>query len=157
MQCPTCSGEMYDETKSKFWNGGVTDKGKQKPLWKCKDKTCGGAIWPEKKSGGRAPTLTAPVSPRVNQVAKEPSAWDNGFPEPPDDVALPEFVEPEKASGTAADVQGERFVALVRLHRRCYKEAAHTATSLSGASSDEAISALCAQLFIESCKRGIVL
>jgi hypothetical protein len=67
MQCPKCAGEMFDETKSKFWNGGKTKDGKPKPMWKCKDKaSCDGVVW------GNAPAAPARASdpePEVNGAA----------------------------------------------------------------------------------------
>lgn len=45
MNCPKCGGDMWDEAKSKYWNGGVDKKtGQPKPAFKCKDKDCGGTI-----------------------------------------------------------------------------------------------------------------
>lgn len=45
--CPKCGGPCWDERKSQYWNNGISDSGKQKPIFKCKDKNCKGAIWPE--------------------------------------------------------------------------------------------------------------
>ena len=45
--CPKCSGPMWDERKSRFWNNGISDSGKPKPIYKCKDRNCKGAIWSE--------------------------------------------------------------------------------------------------------------
>lgn len=73
MQCPKCSGEMFDETKSKYWNNGKTKEGKQKPTWKCKDKSnCNGVIWPPKQAAqpatnqapqARPATIARPLAP----------------------------------------------------------------------------------------------
>ena len=41
---------MWDQRKSQFYGSGKTDKGADKPIFKCKDKTCGGVIWPQQKS-----------------------------------------------------------------------------------------------------------
>lgn len=73
-QCPKCSGEMFDESKSKYWNGGKTREGKDKPLYKCKNKgNCDGVIWAPKQdskpqqqatgSGTVQPTIGAPLAP----------------------------------------------------------------------------------------------
>lgn len=52
MNCPKCDGEMWDESKSKYWNNGVDKKtGQAKPAFKCKDKDCGGTI-AQKGTGG---------------------------------------------------------------------------------------------------------
>jgi hypothetical protein len=57
MNCPKCGGDMFDEAKSKFWNGGKTKEGKAKPAWKCKDKAnCDGVVW------GNTPAAAAPVA-----------------------------------------------------------------------------------------------
>lgn len=46
--CPTCGGQMFDERKSKYWNGGKTKEGKKKPMFKCRDKdNCDGVLWAE--------------------------------------------------------------------------------------------------------------
>jgi hypothetical protein len=44
--CPLCGGPMWDERKSKYWGTGIADSGRPKPIFKCKDKSCDGAIWP---------------------------------------------------------------------------------------------------------------
>lgn len=46
--CPNCDGPMYDERRSKYWNNGLSQNGKQKPIYKCRDSNCGGVIWPPK-------------------------------------------------------------------------------------------------------------
>ena len=40
IKCPKCGGEMWDNTKNKF--------NPKAPDFKCKDKDCGGVIWPPK-------------------------------------------------------------------------------------------------------------
>lgn len=50
MQCPQCSSEMWDNRENK--------KNPKGPDYKCKDKTCGHAIWLDKKK----PASGAPKS-----------------------------------------------------------------------------------------------
>lgn len=48
--CPNCSGPMWDERKSSRYGNGLAASGRPKPIFKCKDKNCNGAIWPSKKA-----------------------------------------------------------------------------------------------------------
>lgn len=41
MDCPICSGPMWDNRENK--------RNPKQPDFKCKDKTCDGVIWPDKK------------------------------------------------------------------------------------------------------------
>lgn len=56
--CPKCSSpDLWDETKSKYWNNGIDKKtGKPQPRWKCKDKNCGGKIYEAAGASGAAGT-----------------------------------------------------------------------------------------------------
>lgn len=46
-KCPECAGKMWNQTKSKFW-----DETKNRPMWKCQDKECKGALWKDDKKWG---------------------------------------------------------------------------------------------------------
>lgn len=57
-KCPECAGRMWNQTKSKFW-----DEAKNRPMWKCQDKACTGAIWKDDKQWGlEGSELKAPVT-----------------------------------------------------------------------------------------------
>lgn len=93
--CPKCNGDMYDQRKSQFYGNGVAASGRNKPMWKCKDKGCDGVVWPSAKQlaeyqaiyyaqTGQPPQEQAP-EPAPAQVTQEaPSQL------PPDYEALGE-------------------------------------------------------------------
>ncbi len=87
--CPQCAGPCYDERTSKFWNGGLTTNGKKKPVAKCKDKNCGGVIWPPKEAEiQRGKRLDEP-KPTPRAVAPRMPAKAADEPPPPDDQDAP--------------------------------------------------------------------
>jgi hypothetical protein len=56
--CPKCQGPM--------WDNRVGKKNPKAPDWKCKNKTCDGVIWPQKKkaeavAGSIPPAKAAPT------------------------------------------------------------------------------------------------
>lgn len=55
--CPKCGGPTWDERKSQFYKPG-------KPIYKCRDKACGGVIW--------ADAVNAPAAPSVPTAAPAP-------------------------------------------------------------------------------------
>jgi len=50
-ECPVCVGPMWDNRRDK--------KNPKSPDWKCKDKSCDGAIWPERKPATASPAAPA--------------------------------------------------------------------------------------------------
>ena len=74
MICPKCqTSEMFYEPDSKYWNGGKTSTGKDKPIWKCKNKgVCDGVIWAPK--GQAQPVGNHPVAFAPGPVAAGPIA-----------------------------------------------------------------------------------
>jgi hypothetical protein len=76
MNCPKCGGEMWDETKSKFWNNGIDKKtGKAKPPFKCKDKDCGGTAGGASNGATGATTQPAPTAPAPLSVDRAADVW----------------------------------------------------------------------------------
>jgi hypothetical protein len=57
--CPTCAGAMWDNRRDK--------KNPRSPDWKCKDKSCDGAIWPE-RSRAPAQASSAAGGPGLDDV-----------------------------------------------------------------------------------------
>lgn len=54
-RCPTCGGECWDNRFNK--------KNPKAPDWKCKDRECGGAIWPPRGASRRPEPVFAPAPP----------------------------------------------------------------------------------------------
>jgi hypothetical protein len=54
--CPTCGGAMWDNRASK--------RNPRAPDFKCKDKACGGVIWPPRDAVASAPQPEEPYEPR---------------------------------------------------------------------------------------------
>lgn len=54
-RCPTCGGECWDNRFNK--------KNPKAPDWKCKDRECGGAIWPPRGGGRRPEPVFTPAPP----------------------------------------------------------------------------------------------
>ena len=67
MNCPKCNSEMYDNSADI-----ASGARPRSPLYKCKDKVCGHAIWPPKKGSGGGKTVTP--SPIVKPTPKW--TWD---------------------------------------------------------------------------------
>jgi len=57
--CPTCGGRMWDN-RSRKAEGTMSAKA---PDYKCKDKECGGAIWPPRSGSSRPKPAAAPPAP----------------------------------------------------------------------------------------------
>jgi len=58
-RCPTCGGECWDNRFNK--------KNPKAPDWKCKDRECGGAIWPPRGARSSAPFI-APAPPPPDEA-----------------------------------------------------------------------------------------
>jgi hypothetical protein len=69
MQCPQCSGDVYDNTVKNAER--IAGGQKPMPQFKCKDQACGWVKWPpkEKKEGGGKPTREPFVPQTVHQIA----------------------------------------------------------------------------------------
>jgi len=71
MQCPKCKGGCFDETTSRYWNGGLTTQGKKKPRWKCKDKAnCDGVVWENTPKQAPQPAANQAQSARPATIAR---------------------------------------------------------------------------------------
>ena len=57
--CPTCGNTMWDNRQRKA-DGSMSPKA---PDWKCKDKECGGAIWPPRGARSTRPAAPPPMPP----------------------------------------------------------------------------------------------
>lgn len=76
MNCPKCGGEMWDETKSKFWNNGIDKKtGKAKPPFKCKDKECGGTAGGPVSAGAGVTHNHTPTAPTPPSTEVASGVW----------------------------------------------------------------------------------
>lgn len=140
--CPKCGGEMWDNRGTK--------KNPKQPDFKCKDKqTCDGAIWPEKKKEEPAPATRKATPP-----AKEAHSAGPHIPE----LDGPAPAPAGQPAGTAADLAN-----LLRLHREIaskigpYAEALFQKPALAGESAAGAYAAMVNTVFIEACRRKIVL
>lgn len=130
--CPKCQGPMWDETQSKFY-----DPSKNRPIAKCKDKACGGAVWPPKNGKPpvqqRAPEFTSPGAPQ-------------GF------LADQEAHE---AATVAAIQHGatNKLQAVFALYDVCLDHAAEVAAQTKLPA--ECVPQMAATLFIQASQRGI--
>lgn len=59
-RCPKCGGLM--------WNNITTKRNPKAPDFKCKDKQCDGAVWPEKNGNGSAPRAATPAPAQQRQA-----------------------------------------------------------------------------------------
>lgn len=64
MECPKCSGPMWDNRETK--------KNPRQPDYKCKNQSCGGAIWPAKGGAKEATPKREPLT--VEQVDEKRKA-----------------------------------------------------------------------------------
>src|SRR5262245_30541962 len=61
-ECPNCGGEIYDNSAKPF-----NAQGKRRPLYKCKDDSCGWVKWPpkEQRAGGKpGAAANGPAGPK---------------------------------------------------------------------------------------------
>ena len=77
--CPKCGGEMWDnrdrreQAQAEIAAG--TRTAKAPPAWKCKDKECGGVLWPSDPDENKSPTAPAANDePQAPAPPAEPSA-----------------------------------------------------------------------------------
>lgn len=105
--CPKCGGLMFDETRSKFWNNGLTSQGKKKPRYKCRDKgTCDGIVW-----GNETPKQASPAN----------TPQQGGWPGPPQQAAQAVTAHPSQ----------ERLASIFATYRECFAEAVKIATDFA--------------------------
>jgi len=62
--CPTCGNTMWDNRQRKA-DGSMSPKA---PDWKCKDKECGGAIWPPRGARSTRPAAPPPMPPPPDEA-----------------------------------------------------------------------------------------
>ncbi len=136
--CPTCGGAMWDETTGKFWNNGISPNGKQKPIAKCKNKECAGAVWAD-----RLPTTTTiPVNAPTPASGFTPVARTEATPQQRAEAILQQF------DGDAP------WQALHDRYDTCATIAQEVWAAHGGVSHDALIAAT-ATLFIEANKRNL--
>ena len=73
--CPKCQGPMWDNREGK--------RNPKAPDFKCKDKDCGGVIWPPRSAVSAAAPAGAPAAPRSasgSGSAADPAAVASGSP-----------------------------------------------------------------------------
>ena len=68
--CPVCHGEMWDETTSKYY-----DPSKNRPIAKCKNKECKGAVWPPRNGAAPVQRASAPAREVVPGASTRCSHW----------------------------------------------------------------------------------
>ena len=132
MQCPKCTGNMYDNRAE---NDARLARGeKMRPDWKCKDKACDGVIWREK--GAAAPKPAAPAAPAKAAYSAGPHipAIDDEHP------ALPH----------------EKLDHIFTVYKTCFKEAHTIARAAFGDDvADDTVAAMGATLLIAAQKAGV--
>lgn len=66
MQCPDCSGAMWDNRANK--------RNPKAPDYKCRDRSCDGVIWPPRSTGATAAGRDAApdATPSVDQLDSSP-------------------------------------------------------------------------------------
>ena len=129
--CPKCGGKMWDNRETK--------RNVKAPDAKCRDKSCDGVIWPP-RDAGRAPAR--PAAP-----AKAPVSHGGPLP-----------YEEEEAAELKRVTTVDPFDAIASRHAKCLRHVVeHEVPYLEkqGVTTDAAaVSALVAQLFIETSRRA---
>lgn len=74
MQCPKCSGSMYDNREEN--NARIARGEKMRPDWKCKDKNCDGVVWRPKE--GAAPKAAPAPAKAAYSAGPHIPAIDDG-------------------------------------------------------------------------------
>ena len=134
VRCPKCGGPTWDNRASK--------KNPKAPDYKCRDKSCDGAVWPPRNGVG---------TPATKQ------AVSLGGPMPWETEAEAAQVAPP---APVANVPADRFTPLAQLYTKCLL---HVLTQVAPAlikaevgTTPEAIVAATATLFIQANQRGLV-
>lgn len=70
--CPVCDANIYDNREQIDSGDATYASGKQRPVFKCSDRDCGWAVWPERAKKGRT------GQPRAKQA---PPGRQGGFSE----------------------------------------------------------------------------
>lgn len=118
-ECPECGGEMWDNRTSK--------KNPRAPDFKCKDKTCNGAIWPEKKKPETEPessdsVLRGELFGKAQQLlsgmesAKRNRALDRLLKLPTEEMAakVQELADTVRAKGNHIPKENQEVIAAIR-------------------------------------------
>lgn len=133
--CPKCGGRMWDNRMEK--------RNHKAPDFKCRDRACGGCIWPPK---GPRTVATTPA------VASAPRAVGHIPGDPLDPYTNPSPTPSHFPATTATPPSSpDRFTALAALHTRCFEYACTTYGPTLEAMETEmgpTLAALTAQLFI---------
>lgn len=120
-RCPDCQGEMWDNVASPYWKGGLSQSGKKKPVFSCKDKDgCGKAIWSDTYQNGELPaewypedqqpqsSVDANSLPDQTQVVdleeKASKIWGDNWEEQLQATATATIGYPEYITAPAADL-----------------------------------------------------
>lgn len=68
--CPSCGGKMYAEIGNQYWGNGLSRNGKQKPVFKCMDKSCNTGIWAREYD--KKPDESLIEAPPVDDYEEDP-------------------------------------------------------------------------------------
>lgn len=135
VNCPKCGA-------ANCWDNRTTKRNPKAPDFKCRDKSCDGAVWPPKN--GTAPVQAAPVSTEKQAFTSGPHIPEIDGPKP---------AEPAMAAGIA------KLSAAFALYDVCQDHVlAVVVPKLDKAgigSSDVSVAAMSATLFIQASQRGL--
>ena len=133
--CPKCGGKLWDNRESK--------KNPKQPDFKCRDKACDGLFWPLREGKVWVDVVPAPAPRPVQQVQQSYGVLPG---------------EGEEAKELHAKINADPFDAIFTRHARCLEHVVENEVpylKTKGIVADaEAVSALVAQLFIESSRRA---